>query len=200
MIQLIRTKRKGVSLMVNYEGALIVRAPVRASNYKNKQIIVKNQDWIEKQKVKAQETIRERKKNRLVNSEGVLILGKRMKPKGLSLANEALVKEWCKAKALKIIERKLNNFSEKFDLRYKKIRITNARTRWGSCSYDNSLNFSWKLITAPKKVVDYVLIHEMAHLRHKNHSKRFWDLVEEMMPDYKKYDEWLKKNHFLLHF
>ena len=200
MIQLIRTKRKGVSLMVNYEGALIVRAPVRASNYQIKQIIVKNQDWIEKQKVKAQETIRERKKNRLVNSEGVLILGKRMKPKGLSLANEALVKDWCKAKALKIIERKLNNFSEKFDLRYKKIRITNARTRWGSCSYDNSLNFSWKLITAPKKVVDYVLIHEMAHLRHKNHSKRFWDLVEEMMPDYKKYDEWLKKNHFLLHF
>ncbi len=186
--------------MVNYEGALIVRAPVRASNYQIKQIIVKNQDWIEKQKVKAQETIRERKKNRLVNSEGVLILGKRMKPKGLSLANEALVKDWCKAKALKIIERKLNNFSEKFDLRYKKIRITNARTRWGSCSYDNSLNFSWKLITAPKKVVDYVLIHEMAHLRHKNHSKRFWDLVEEMMPDYKKYDEWLKKNHFLLHF
>ncbi|HLD77173.1 MAG TPA: M48 family metallopeptidase, partial [Rickettsiales bacterium] len=122
------------------------------------------------------------------------------KPKGLNLINQALVKEWFKVKALKIIEKKLDHFGKKFGLKYKRIRITNARTRWGSCSYDNSLNFSWKIITAPKKIVDYVIIHEMAHLRHKNHSTRFWNLVAEMMPDYEKYDQWLKKNHFLLHF
>jgi predicted metal-dependent hydrolase len=75
-----------------------------------------------------------------------------------------------------------------------RIRITSARTRWGSCSSKGTLSFTWRLVMAPLEVVDYVVIHELAHLRVKNHSQVFWDSVAALMPDYKRHVTWLKKN------
>lgn len=88
----------------------------------------------------------------------------------------------------------LNNF-----LKYNKIKITNARTRWWSCTSYKNLNFSYRLILTPKEVIDYVIVHELAHLKHMNHSKKFWNEVEKMMPDYKKYNKWLKDNNDLFY-
>ena len=66
------------------------------------------------------------------------------------------------------------------------IRITAARTRFGSCSAKNRLCFSWRLMDYPDAVIDYVVVHELAHIVHKNHGPRFWELVERYMPDYKR--------------
>ena len=73
-------------------------------------------------------------------------------------------------------------------------RIAGQKTRWGSCSSNKTLSFNWKLMLAPPKVLDYVVVHEICHLREMNHSPRFWALVESLMPDYKQQRKWLKEN------
>jgi predicted metal-dependent hydrolase len=78
------------------------------------------------------------------------------------------------------------------------VRISSARTRWGSCSSRGSLSFTWRLVMAPVEVVDYVIVHELAHLRVHNHSPEFWKEVARLMPDYAQRKQWLKDNGRLL--
>ncbi len=77
---------------------------------------------------------------------------------------------------------------------YTSITIRDQKTRWGSCSSRGTLSFNYRLIFAPAKVLDYVVVHELCHLTHMNHSKDFWDMVASVMPDYKDCKNWLK-NH-----
>lgn len=105
----------------------------------------------------------------------------------------ALLHDWYRKHAKEFITlrlKELNTFTTK---QIKSIRIKNLRSRWGSCSSMGGLNFSWRLILAPVEVVDYVIIHELSHLNHMNHSQRFWQLVEVQCPDYKNHINWLKK-------
>lgn len=89
--------------------------------------------------------------------------------------------------------------SKSLGVRYKKITIKDTKTRWGSCSADGTLMFSWRLIFAPKPVIEYVVAHELCHLIEMNHSTRFWNLVEKVYPNYKEASSWLKKNGQSLH-
>lgn len=77
---------------------------------------------------------------------------------------------------------------------YHRITIRDQKTRWGSCSSKGTLSFNWRLILAPPRVLDYVVIHELCHLTYMNHGKDFWNAVSCVMPDYKIYRDWLKKN------
>ncbi len=81
---------------------------------------------------------------------------------------------------------------------YKSIRITSARTRWGSCSSKGNLSFTWRLVMAPPQVIDYVVAHELAHLQVRNHSPAFWQKVKTIMPDYLQYRRWLDAHGHLL--
>lgn len=85
------------------------------------------------------------------------------------------------------------------DLKYNKINIKDTITRWGSCSQDKNLSFSWRLILAPRNVMEYVVVHEVCHLVEMNHSPRFWNLVYKTCPDYFSAKLWLKKNGKHLH-
>lgn len=77
---------------------------------------------------------------------------------------------------------------------YGRISIREQRTRWGSCSSAGNLNYNWRLIFAPEDVLDYIVVHELAHRREMNHSKAFYDIVESILPDYKKSRKWLREN------
>ena len=77
---------------------------------------------------------------------------------------------------------------------YNSITIRDQKSRWGSCSSRGTLSFNYRLIFAPPKVLDYVVVHELCHLTHMNHSKDFWNMVASVMPDYKIYKEWLKEH------
>jgi len=88
----------------------------------------------------------------------------------------------------------VNRFSKQYQLKFYKIKITNAKTRWGSCSSNLILRFNWRLIFAPQEVLNYVIIHEMCHLVEMNHSKTFWDLVAKLYPEYRTAKLWLKEN------
>lgn len=111
----------------------------------------------------------------------------------LNLIEESLRKE---ASAL-ILER-VQFYATRMALKPARVRFMSARTRWGSCSSRGSLNFNWKLIGAPLDVVDAIVVHELAHLRHMNHSDEFWDLVQEFAPWHEAADEWLRKTQHLL--
>lgn len=96
--------------------------------------------------------------------------------------------------SLEIVNKRIIYYSKVIGVSYNNIRIKEQKTRWGSCSKKSNLNFNWKLIMAPEWVLDYVVIHELCHLKHLNHSKDFWSTVEEFMPEYKEARIWLKDN------
>jgi len=102
--------------------------------------------------------------------------------------------DWYRKSAQEYIGERVDHFSQALKLIPKGVKISNARCRWGSCSPDNHLHFSWRLIMAPCCVIDYLVVHELAHVQEKNHSGRFWDIVGNTITDYKKQRIWLKDN------
>lgn len=99
-----------------------------------------------------------------------------------------------KALASREIPRKVQAWADHLGLSYGAIRIKDQRSRWGSCSKAGNLNFNWRLMQAPGFVLDYVIVHELCHLRELNHSSRFWRLVEDAFPRYKEAKMWLRNN------
>ena len=149
---------------------LIVKAPIFMTKWMIDNFVKKNSAWIEKQQAKQEESILDASK----------------------------IDEY-KAQARAYIVPKVEEYAQKFGFKYNKVRITSATTRWGSCSSKKNLNFSYRLILAPKASVDYVIVHELCHLRQMNHSKKFWAEVENIMPDYKLHEKWLKQHGYKLH-
>jgi predicted metal-dependent hydrolase len=101
---------------------------------------------------------------------------------------------WYRTRAAEVFAQRVALFAARFGLRYQSIRISAARTRWGSCSTKGTLSFTWRLVMAPLEVIDYVIIHELAHLVVHNHSAAFWARVESMLPDYRVQRAWLKRH------
>jgi predicted metal-dependent hydrolase len=115
----------------------------------------------------------------------------------INLANKYFEKFY-KTQAKKIIIPRVEDIARKLKINYNKIKITSATTRWGSCNSQGNVNFSWRLIMAPPIVIDYVIIHEFCHLFEFNHSKKFWELVEKIMPDYNIQKKWLNDNSMFM--
>jgi predicted metal-dependent hydrolase len=107
--------------------------------------------------------------------------------------------DWLKREARKRIDERVAEYAEQLGVRPKHITIRDTSSRWGSCSSARSLSFSWRLILAPPAVLDYVVAHEVSHLRELNHRPRFWRLVESIIPDMEKSQNWLSQNGALLH-
>jgi predicted metal-dependent hydrolase len=96
--------------------------------------------------------------------------------------------------ARNVITAKAHEFSVRYGLVYNRIAIRNQRTRLGSCSSMLNLNFNWQITKFPENIMDYIILHELAHLKHQNHSKEFWKEVSLMDPDYKIHNKWVKNN------
>jgi len=102
--------------------------------------------------------------------------------------------------AEKLIQERIQIWSNQMQLFPKALNFRNQKSRWGSCTSRGSIQINWRLIGAPLEVIDYILVHELAHLRHMNHSKDFWNLVEEHFPELQKSERWLKENQNTLDF
>ena len=102
--------------------------------------------------------------------------------------------DWAK----ETITKRVAYFARLMGVSYRNITIREQKTRWGSCSSEKNLNFNWKLILAPPEVLDYVVVHELCHLKEMNHSKAFWDEVGKVMPNYETHKLWLKENGWKL--
>lgn len=103
-----------------------------------------------------------------------------------------------KANALRLARKKIAFFAEKYNLKPKKIFIRNQSTRWGSCSAKGNLNFNYRFVFLPENLQDYLIVHELCHLAEMNHSDRFWSLVSQTIPDYKKRRTALRKTGRLI--
>lgn len=106
---------------------------------------------------------------------------------------EDMVRLWMHSDGGKIFRQKLNDFAGQMNVHFNMVRIKNVKTIWGSCSSKKNLNFNFRLFFLPEALIDYVFVHELAHLKHMNHSKAFWSEVEKQIPDYKKRREELKR-------
>jgi predicted metal-dependent hydrolase len=106
---------------------------------------------------------------------------------------------WYKKRAKQYLSERVDFYEKMLKLKSGGLRITSAGKRWGSCSYHNHLSFSFRLIMAPPAVVDYVVVHELTHIREKNHSSKFWNLVVETFPDYKERQLWLREHHHIFY-
>jgi predicted metal-dependent hydrolase len=89
---------------------------------------------------------------------------------------------------------RVNYYAGEMDVEYKKLEIRNQRTKWGSCSTSGTLGLNWRLMMAPPEIVDYVVVHELAHLRESNHTQSFWAMVSKFDPQYQAHSRWLDKN------
>ena len=214
--KIIRSKRKSIALEIGRDAKLIVRAPLRA-NLKFIEAIVKSKsNWIFQKQLQFKEKYSLVKDKKFISDEEFLYLGNLYKlryrkshvtldlEKHFYLSDKyensakAVFQYWYKEKAYeKLLERTVL-FANQAGFTFNKIKISNARGRWGSCSYNGNINFSWRLIMAPLEVLDYVVVHELSHLKHRDHSSRFWNRVASIMPDYRIHRQWLKNNGHLL--
>ena len=112
---------------------------------------------------------------------------------------EATLRAWLKREARRQIKKRVAVYAERLGVRPQRITIRDTTSRWGSCSSTRRLSFSWRLILAPPRVFNYVIAHEVAHLRALSHSKRFWAIVEELVGNSENSQRWLNKNGALLH-
>ena len=103
-------------------------------------------------------------------------------------------------KARERFEERADYYADEMGVEYEKIEIRNQRTKWGSCSTTGTLGLNWRLMMAPPEIVDYIVIHELAHLRESNHTDSFWSLVAEYDPEYESHATWLDENSTRLTF
>lgn len=158
-----------MALTVDDELNIIVRAPFLMPDKVISSFIKQNEKWIEKQT---------EKKRQYIESHPPL-----------TKEQEAELKK----AALEILPQKVKHYAEIMGVSPTGIKITSAKKRFGSCSSKNSLCFSFMLMQYPEEAVDYVVVHELAHIRHHNHSRDFYLFIEKYMPDYKEREKLLKK-------
>ena len=171
-VKVIKSKRKTISLELRLDG-LTVRVPQRMKKQEIESFLLKKKDWIEKH----YSVMQEREKN-----------AETMAP-----YTEKELKALAE-KALRMIPQKVKYYAELMGVSYGRITIRSQRTRWGSCSDKGNLNFNCLLMEFPDEIIDSVVVHELCHRIHMNHSKEFYAEVEKVFPEYKRCRKWLKEN------
>lgn len=165
--EIIRSNRKSVTLQVRQDGSLLIRAPLWYREKDAEALLQKHRQWIEKTRAKmAEKTV---------------------------FPQDAETIDLLKKKALAVIPAKVEHYSKIMELYPKEVKIGRAKGRFGSCSSKGNLNFSCYLMLYPEEAIDYVVVHELAHLKCRGHDHRFYNLVAKYMPDYKEREKLLKK-------
>lgn len=171
--RLIRSNRKTLAIQVSASGQVTVRAPRTMSDTTIENFLTQKESWILKHLSHAA-------------SEPVPSPGEN---RPLSDFRRSYYME----SARKIFKRKTAAYAQKMSVTYGRITIREQKTRWGSCSSKGNLNFNWKLVLLAPELLDYVVVHELAHRREMNHSKNFWKIVEAELPDYRERRRRLKE-------
>ena len=109
------------------------------------------------------------------------------------------LEDWYRAKAVEVFQERVRFFEEIMRMRATRIRVRTLKSQWGSCSNQGALSFNWRLVFAPPAILDYVVVHELTHISHPNHSRRFWSAVGSVFPDFPKRRAWLRTQGHLLH-
>lgn len=215
-----RRRKKTITLRIDRAGVVVIRAPLYTVKKEIDRFFEQNRGWIAAKLAERRAIQKMCKPKNFVPGEEFLFLGKSYPlrfgetngnvsslsfcSRGFTLHRTHTAKardlfvRWYKTRAWEKITEKVLDFSKRLDLIPQGIRLMTARTQWGSCSPDNRLSFNWKLVMAKDALIDYVVAHELLHIKEKNHSPRFWDALESFMPDYRERRAWLDENGHLL--
>ena len=174
-IAVIKSSRRTMSMEVRPDGSILVRAPFRASAEEIGNFVCSHKSWVEKQRIR----IRKRAAEIRLAEQNPL------SPEDIRLLAD---------QALRELPPRIAAYAGQMGVTYGRVTIRNQKTRWGSCSSKGNLNFNCLLMLTPREVQDYVIVHELSHRKEMNHSPKFWAVVEEVLPDYKKRRNWLREN------
>jgi predicted metal-dependent hydrolase len=209
---LIRSHRRTVAIHITKAAAVEVRAPLKMAKSDIDSLIAEKENWINSHLVCRERLNKEKNTFTLNYDDAIIFCGKlypirckdgtragfdgecfylppNLPPGGVKSAVVQIYKETIK----RIVKDKVDEYASQMNLTPKAVKITNAKTRWGSCSGKNSINFSWRLVMADEDVIDYVIVHELSHIKEHNHSRRFWAVVRSVLPDYKERQKKLKQ-------
>jgi len=216
---IIRSKRKTLSLYISPHGELIVKAPLRLSEYKIYEFVKSKEQWI---RTRQAAILQDGFINKSVLSYNTfLFLGDELKPivcdkaKRVSRSGEILfvpakfavqgdlivrkkIQKWIKDNAKIIVGERCQYFSQVLGLGYAEAKINNNKSRWGSCGRDRVISINWRAAMLKPKLLDYIIVHEFCHLLEFNHSKSFWNVVETILPNWKVLRKELKCMNWLI--
>ena len=174
--EIIYSRRRTVALEITPEAKLVIRLPKKADRAFIAAFIEAKRPWIQKKKEMMIKQLEES-----------------------SAIQTVACSEEDKKESAYLIKERLDLYSLKMGVKYDSFRISSARKRWGVCYRRADIRINWKLAKAQEEILDYVAVHELAHIKEKNHSKRFWALVAKILPDHKNHRKWLKENGHRLH-
>jgi predicted metal-dependent hydrolase len=202
-----------LKIKIEATGKVVVVAPRDCPVFFIDQFVKKHQDWIDKHLAQVQKQGTRKKKDdsilqvfgqnytKKITTDkdlhiGVYIQGKDALivpvTQSATSVNKS-VENFLKSTAEKYIIPRTHQLGKQMGITFKRITLKAQKTRWGSCSSEGNLNFNWRLVHCPPEVIDYVIIHELSHRKHMNHSDRFWNLVSQYDPEYMKHRGWLKR-------
>jgi hypothetical protein len=215
--QIIRTRRRTLAIIVEDDGRIIVRAPMRLKQEAIDEFVSTKQAWIRAKQEQALERTSRLVPKSYASGEEFLFLGEPYRLEiedhqrqplvlngGFRLSRAALPRaqavfeRWYRRQALRVMSERAEAYAVSYGFDFSRIKITSARKRWGSCGHNGNLSFAWRLVMAPQPVIDYVVVHELAHLKHRNHSRRFWNKVASILPDFRQQEDWLEEHGYLL--
>lgn len=209
------SRRKTLAIEVKAGGVVIVRAPKGTGKSRIARFVREKSDWIQQAKARMAEFPVNGTQQQFHHGAQIVYLGQfwqlrhcEQVKKGLSFDEDSgfmlqkdrlveaaeLLNGFYRAQTRRLTSAYVDRYATRWGLSVQSLRITSAKTRWGSCSGKNALNFSYRLAMVPLDVIEYVVVHELAHTRHHNHSAEFWHFLAQMMPDYQPKREWLKRN------
>lgn len=220
MYKLIRQRRKSVTIHIEDNLSIIVKAPYSISQKEIDQIVIKHEAWIKKTLQDKKELAKQKD---WINNEELLYLGQKLhvyiheaptKKLEVSVTDGTLtivtpnkkdhfliktqVETYTKEQGLKLFTTLTDKYCKLLGCDYRSLTLRRQKTRWGSCSSKGGLSYNIRLMSAPIEVIEYVVLHEVMHLRHFDHSPAFWAAIAKVMPDYKTRQQYLKEQGNIL--
>lgn len=209
-----KSNRKTASIYIERDGSVSVLVPKTLKKSDVEELIEKKRKWIYRNLAEWQDMNAARIRRHYVSGEGFLYLGRsyRLKlvddqPERLSLRGgyfcllskdgklqkpDAAFKSFYKSKGQEKISNRVKFYSDRMGVDPAGVRVLELKNRWASCTPEGRLNFHWKCMMALPTIIDYIVVHELAHLQYLNHTKAFWNQVDKVLPDYRERKQWLK--------
>lgn len=215
-IEIVRSNRTTLCLSIREDGGVVVKAPQFLSDAKIREIVENRAEWILTKRKEVRQLQSKKMKREYVTGKTLPYMGKEVpmeivvgKKSSVELENshfiihtsntdeesmKKLLKKWYKKQSMDYLTKRVAYYSQKMNVSYTSISIKSRKKQWGTCDNHGNLTFSWRLIMATPEAIDYVIVHELCHRKHMDHSRQFWGEVKKELPDYKEREKWLNEN------